>query len=86
MGATNGLSGRCFVVEGMIIGRWARSFRSCLQSLVYIFIYDKLGEGAVLGDVQDDAAASVVFLMSLILLGIGMVVGLISSFMSVTNI
>ena len=67
-------------------------YRSALGAIIpilftifgYIFIYDKLG-GAVFGDVQDDAAASVCIAAVADLIRIGMVVGLIGSFMSVTK-
>ena len=75
VGATNGFIRAPFVVEGMIIGRWARSFRSCLRSLA-ISLFMTSWAGCCFSEMfKMTPPHPFVLQLSLILLGIGMVVG-----------
>ena len=85
VGATNGFIRAPFVVEGMIIGALGAIIPILFTIFGYIFIYDKLG-GVLFSEMYKMTPPHpFVLQLSLILLGIGMVVGLIGSFMSVTK-
>ena len=85
VGATNGFIRAPFVVEGMIIGALGAIIPILFTIFGYIFIYDKLG-GVLFSEMfKMTPPHPFVLQLSLILLGIGMVVGLIGSFMSVTK-
>ena len=85
VGATNGFIRAPFVVEGMIIGALGAIIPILFTVFGYIFLYDKLG-GVLFSEMfKLTPPHPFVLQLSLILLGIGMVVGLIGSFMSVTK-
>jgi len=85
VGATNGYIRAPFVIEGMIIGFLGAIIPVVLSIFGYICLYDKLG-GVWLSEllVMVEPHPFVLFL-SLLLTGIGMTVGLVGSFFSVTK-
>ena len=85
VGATNGFIRAPFVVEGMIIGALGAIIPILFTVFGYIFLYDKLG-GVLFSEMfKLTPPHPFVLQLSLVLLGIGMAVGLIGSFMSVTK-
>ena len=85
VGATNGFIRAPFVVEGMIIGALGSLIPIILTVFGYIFIYNKLGGKMFSEMFQLIPPHPFVLYLSGILIAIGMVVGLIGSFMSVTK-
>lgn len=85
VGATNGFIRAPFVVEGMIIGALGSIIPILITIFGYIFLYNKLG-GILFSDLFKLVVPHpFVLYLSLVLLGIGMLVGLIGSFLSVTK-
>ena len=85
VGATNGFIRAPFVVEGMIIGALGSLIPIALTVFGYIFIYNKLGGKLFSEMFQLIPPHPFVLTLSGILILIGIVVGLIGSFMSVTK-
>lgn len=85
VGATNGFIRAPFVVEGIIIGALGSIIPILITVFGYIFLYNKLG-GILFSELfKLIPPHPFVINISLILLGIGVLVGLIGSFLSVTK-
>ena len=85
VGATNGFIRAPFVVEGMIIGALGAILPITFTVFGYIMLYHQL-DGVLFSQLFELVPPHpFVLWLSLILLGIGIVVGLIGSFMSVTK-
>lgn len=82
VGAKNGYVRAPFLVEGVIIGTMGSLVPIILTVAVYYLIYDRLG-GSLFGAFNLVAPYPFVLYMSLILLGIGVVVGFLGSYISV---
>lgn len=85
VGATNGYIRAPFVIEGMIIGFLGAVIPVLLSVFGYIYLYDQLG-GIWFTDLfkMVDPQPFVLFLAG-VLIGIGMLVGLVGSFLSVSK-
>lgn len=85
VGATNGYIRAPFVIEGVIIGFLGAIIPVILSVFGYIYLYDKLG-GVWLSELLVMVDPNpFVLMLSLLLAGIGMSVGLLGSFFSVTK-
>ncbi len=82
VGAKNGYVRAPFLVEGVIIGTMGSLIPIILTVAVYYLIFDSL-DGSLFGAFNLVAPYPFVLYMSLILLGIGVVVGFLGSYISV---
>ncbi len=85
VGATNGYIRAPFVIEGMIIGALGAVVPIFVTIFGYIWIYQETGGFFLTRMFAMMPPHPTVLYIALILLGIGVVVGLIGSFMSVTK-
>ena len=85
VGATNGYIRAPFVIEGMIIGALGALIPIFVTIFGYIWIYQETGGFFLTRMFSLMPPHPTVLYIALILLGIGVFVGLIGSFMSVTK-
>ncbi len=85
VGATNNFIRAPFVFEGIIIGIIGSIVPCIITSVGYYYLYDVTG-GAIITEVFDLISPNpFIFYVCLSLVGIGMLVGLVGSFFSVTK-
>jgi cell division transport system permease protein len=85
VGAKNGFIRAPFVVEGMIIGALGAIIPIFVTIFGYIYLYSKLNGVLISSMFVLISPHPFVLEVSLLLLGVGMLVGLIGSFLSVTK-
>ena len=85
VGATNGFIRAPFVVEGLLMGALGAIIPIVLTVLGYRYVYKKTGGYLISSMFKLISPEPLVIYVSLILLAIGMLVGLVGSYLSVTK-